>query len=157
MYKRQRYDRYHVLTKGAFARLMAYPWPGNLFQVEAFCERLILTAAKRSLDERDVDALLDPPLPPAAPAPLQALQTAAPPQDLSSASTWPQGMPPAAAGPQDMASVAAGPQGIPLADPRARQLYEALQRHEGNRMKTAAELGISKATLWRWMKKYGVE
>ena len=173
----ERYDRYHVLTKGAFARLMAYPWPGNLFQVEAFCERLILTAAKRSLDERDVDALLDPPLPPAAPAPLQALQTAAPPQDLSSASTWPQGMPPAAAGPQDMASVAAeprsmssvaagpqgmspaaaGPQGIPLADPRARQLYEALQRHEGNRMKTAAELGISKATLWRWMKKYGVE
>ena len=44
-----------------------------------------------------------------------------------------------------------------MADPRARQLYEALQRHEGNRMKTAAELGISKATLWRWMKKYGVE
>ncbi len=33
-------------------------------------------------------------------------------------------------------------------------LLEALQRHDGNRSKTAAFLGINKSTLWRKMKKY---
>ena len=37
---------------------MEYPWRGNLFQVENFCERLILTAGKRSIDENTVKRLL---------------------------------------------------------------------------------------------------
>ncbi len=41
-------------------------------------------------------------------------------------------------------------------DPKAVQLAELLQRHGGNRQKVADELGISKTTLWRYMKKYGV-
>lgn len=118
-----RYDRYHVLTKDAMTRLMAYPWPGNLFQIEAFCERLILTASKRALDERDVDTLLDP--------------LDLPPQNDLAASPLPKE--------------------VQLPDERSRQLYETLCRFGGNRMQTAAELGISKATLWRWMKKYGLE
>ncbi|MBR1709589.1 MAG: hypothetical protein IJ719_12285, partial [Clostridia bacterium] len=32
-----------------------------------------------------------------------------------------------------------------------------LRRNFGNREKTAAELGISKTTLWRRMKKYGID
>lgn len=32
----------------------------------------------------------------------------------------------------------------------------ALQQSEGNRIKAAASLGISKATLWRKMKKYEI-
>ncbi|MDO5417945.1 MAG: PrpR N-terminal domain-containing protein, partial [Lachnospiraceae bacterium] len=55
----EKYDRYHVLTSGAKKYLMNYPWPGNLFQIENFCERLILTASKRSLDEWDVKQVLD--------------------------------------------------------------------------------------------------
>ena len=35
-------------------------------------------------------------------------------------------------------------------------ILNALQRHNGNRKETAAELGINKTTLWRKMKKYGV-
>lgn len=38
--------------------MMEYPWRGNLFQVESFCERLILTAGKRSIDENTVKRLL---------------------------------------------------------------------------------------------------
>ena len=39
---------------------------------------------------------------------------------------------------------------------RAAELVELLARHHGSREKAAAELGISKTTLWRRMKKYGI-
>lgn len=42
-------------------------------------------------------------------------------------------------------------------DERAVQLSELLKKHNGNRDKVCAELGISKTTLWRHMKKYGIE
>ena len=42
-------------------------------------------------------------------------------------------------------------------DQKALQIAEALRRNDGSREKTAAELGISKTTLWRYMKKYGIE
>ena len=41
-------------------------------------------------------------------------------------------------------------------NPRAQELLELLNRFHGNREKAAAELGISKTTLWRRMKKYGI-
>ena len=53
-----KYGRYHVLTAGARKYLREYPWPGNLFQLERFCERLILTAGKRSIDEVMITDLL---------------------------------------------------------------------------------------------------
>ena len=36
-------------------------------------------------------------------------------------------------------------------------LQMALEEWGGSREKAAQALGISKATLWRWMKKYGME
>ena len=36
------------------------------------------------------------------------------------------------------------------------QLLKALKENDGNRAQTAEALGVSKATLWRWMKKYGI-
>ncbi len=36
-------------------------------------------------------------------------------------------------------------------------IIASLQRHQGNRGETAAELGISPTTLWRKMKKYGIQ
>lgn len=47
----EHYSRFHVLTHGARKLLLNYSWEGNLLQVESFCERLILTANKRSIDE----------------------------------------------------------------------------------------------------------
>ena len=35
-------------------------------------------------------------------------------------------------------------------------ILEALRRNDGDRIASAEELGISKTTLWRWMKKYGI-
>ena len=42
-------------------------------------------------------------------------------------------------------------------DPKAVELAELLRKHGGNRAAVAAELGISKTTLWRYVKKYGIE
>lgn len=39
----------------------------------------------------------------------------------------------------------------------AEELVEVLKRHRGNRQATAEELGISTTTLWRRMKKYGID
>lgn len=42
-------------------------------------------------------------------------------------------------------------------DQRAAQIAELLRKHGGSREKVAAELGVSKTTLWRYIKKYGIE
>ena len=47
-------------------------------------------------------------------------------------------------------------QDTPARDPRAEELMALLSRHHGSREKAAAELGISKTTLWRRMRKYGI-
>ncbi|MBQ6986904.1 MAG: sigma 54-interacting transcriptional regulator [Oscillibacter sp.] len=41
-------------------------------------------------------------------------------------------------------------------DERAVEIAELLKKYNGNRQKVADELGISKTTLWRHMKRYGI-
>ena len=40
--------------------------------------------------------------------------------------------------------------------PRAQVILDTLKKHGGNREQTAKELGVSKSTLWRLMKKYQI-
>jgi transcriptional regulator with PAS, ATPase and Fis domain len=47
--------------------------------------------------------------------------------------------------------------GSTLADIERRVILQTLQRNDGRRAATARELGISKATLWRKLKKYSIE
>ena len=42
-------------------------------------------------------------------------------------------------------------------DQKAAEVAELLRRYDGNRGKVAAELGVSKTTLWRYIKKYGIK
>lgn len=118
------YSRYHVVTQGGMQCLKAYPWQGNLLQLEAFLKRLILTAEKRSIDEILVRKLLRELFPSSAPVRMM-----------------PDG------------------QGIggPVACEEERQIRLALAAQGGSRERAAACLGISKATLWRKMKKYNIE
>jgi len=120
----EHYSRFHVLTKGAYEVLLHYPWKGNFIQVENFCERLILTAEKRSLDEAVVENLL---------ARLYPGETEEESEDASP-----------------------GEEEIPF-PMEAVKIKDTLFRQGGNREKTAKELGISKATLWRKMKKYHLQ
>jgi len=43
-----------------------------------------------------------------------------------------------------------------LASEEAERIHLTLKRHGGNRQATARELGISRSTLWRKTKKYGL-
>lgn len=119
----QRYTRFHPLTGGAWKLLMEYRWEGNIPQIENFCEHLILTAAKRSLDEIAVGSVLKSLYP-----------------RINRHKTL------------DHAAFAQSPQ-LPS---EAAAIIRALQENGGSREKTAQTLGISKATLWRHMKKYGI-
>jgi transcriptional regulator with PAS, ATPase and Fis domain len=61
--------------------------------------------------------------------------------------------------PRPAASRATGPgSGLgPLENAEAAAIRDALERHDGNRTRAAKDLGISRNTLWRKMKRHGIE
>ena len=126
----EKYDRYHVLSPEAMEFLLSCRWPGNLFQIENYCERLILTASKRTIDQKTARELLEE---------LYG--------ETSLSNQEGRGAAKAEKGP----SVETEEEGEDL---RRIKLVRTLKQYGGNRAKTAEALGISKATLWRWMKKY---
>lgn len=123
---RRKYNRYHVLTNGALEVLYKYPWYGNVVQLESFCDSLILTAGKRSIDEIAVKELL---------------KELYPEQMLRQEAT-------------EGTSQVRNPYAH---SDEAQKIIGLLQKNSGNRNKTAEDLGISKSTLWRKMKKYEIE
>lgn len=125
---RCKYNRYHVLTGGAREVLYKYPWKGNLIQIESFCDKLILTAGKRSIDEITVKRLLDELYP--------------------EYIMYPNG---------EQSDGGYEKETLFVQNAEARQILELLQKYGGNRERAAEELGISKVTLWRHMKKYGLK
>ena len=127
----EHYSRYHVLTKGAMEVMLDYPWKGNLFQIESFCERLILMAGKRSIDEVAVRRLLE---------------------ELYPERLTGNGTDSAAAEAEGTAK-----KELAVLPDEAVKIRELLHKFSGSREKTAQAMGISKATLWRHMKKYGIE
>jgi transcriptional regulator with PAS, ATPase and Fis domain len=48
-------------------------------------------------------------------------------------------------------------EGHPLGRAEAEVVKRTLEKHKGNRIKAAQELGISRATLWRKIKRYGLK
>ena len=123
----EQYSRYHVMTAGARKTLLEYPWEGNNIQLEAFCERMILTVGKRTITEEYVRDLLD---------------------ELyhKDASIY------AASLAEEQRMIEEYPR-YREDDSEAARLRELLKKYNGNRTLTAKELGISTTTLWRRMKK----
>jgi PAS domain S-box-containing protein len=60
-------------------------------------------------------------------------------------------------GPADTTSSAGPPGSSPLERSEAEAIRATLARHGGSRVETARELGISRQTLWRKMKKHGID
>ncbi len=53
------YSRYHIITEDAIKAIVDYYWEGNDLQLEAFCERLVLTTEYRKITKETVKYLLD--------------------------------------------------------------------------------------------------
>lgn len=114
-----RYSRHMSLTAEGLRLVPQLRWPGGFAQVDAFCERLVLSSTKRRLDEQMIRDLFN--------------------------TLYPE------------VRTVQGEQRLVVYDaPQAQQLRELLERHRGDRAAVAQELGISKTTLWRHMKKYNV-
>lgn len=116
----KKYNKYLVATQGAYERIRTLSWEGNLLQLYAFCERLVLAADHRSIDEVYIQKTFD--------------------------SLYPH-----------IREHGGERQVVVYHSPEADRIHELLEKHRGNRAQVAQELGISTTTLWRRMKKYGVE
>lgn len=127
----EQYSRYHVMTAGARRALLEYSWEGNSIQLEAFCERMILTVGKRTITEEYVRDLLD------------ELYH----QDASIYAVTPEE--------EEMLSGDCAKE--PEENPERRLLKAVLKKYNGNRTLSAKELNISTTTLWRKMKKFGLD
>ncbi|NDL67813.1 sigma 54-interacting transcriptional regulator [Anaerotalea alkaliphila] len=123
----KQYSRYHVLSAGARKVLLEYPWEGNSIQLQSFCERMVLTAQRRTLTDDYVLSLLE---------------------ELYESSFTLYGSP--------AGSPEGGGAGAAASDPLQELIHRTLKKNGGNRKLTAQELGMSTTTLWRKMKKYGM-
>jgi transcriptional regulator with PAS, ATPase and Fis domain len=119
------YRKYEILTDGAKEIVLSYPWHGNVQQLKKFCERLIILAPKKVLNEDFI---------------IKCLESHIPSFDENKASI-----------PESEKK------GIVYKSPEAARILELLEAHNGNRGKVAEEMDVSKATLWRKMKKFNIE
>lgn len=126
----EQYSRYHVMTAGARRVLLEYPWEGNSIQLEAFCERMILTVGRRTITEEYVRDLLDE---------LYHQDSSIYAAALEQEGVFSEAAEPA----EDNTELAL--------------LKSTLQKYNGSRTLTAREMGISTTTLWRKLKKYGLD
>ncbi len=127
------YSSYHVLSEGAKRAILEYSWEGNVIQLQAFCERMILTVQKRTITEDYVKDLLR-----------ELYQQDSgifdEPAELSFETETGEHLIPQDDG-----------------DPIRSLIAATLKKNQGNRKKTAEELRMSTTTLWRKMKEYGIE
>lgn len=126
-YINAKYFRYYHLTKSAKKALASFPWEGETVELYAFLERLLLSSKKRSIDANDVDQLKS----------ILYL-------------TYPK------EGDGRKADNSGEKSGSELSIVRAKQIADVLKKNRYHREKTAKELGMSKSTLWRYMKRYGL-
>ncbi len=129
----RQYSSYHVLSDGAKKAIMDYSWEGNVIQLQAFCERMILTVQRRTISEEYVKGLLQELY-------KQDSGIFDEPAELSFETENGEHLFPKEEG-----------------DPIRSLIAATLKKHGGSRKKTAAELKMSTTTLWRKMKEYGLE
>ncbi len=124
------------VSEGFLDALQAYPWPGNVRQLENFCERLVLTHPHQRLAVDHFKRLVQP----------MATAEARPAREDAAARWRPDlDVPLQRAVEQSTARV------------EEAYLRAALDRHQGRMAETAAAAGISRRTLLRKLKHYGID
>ncbi|HEY7115945.1 MAG TPA: sigma-54 dependent transcriptional regulator [Tepidisphaeraceae bacterium] len=118
-------------TEAALAALQRHTWPGNVRELENAIERAVVLCRRPQIDEADFP---------------DTLTHAAAPHPLAPASPHLDGLP-------DRAM----PLVVALEEPERRIIELALKRNSYNRQATAAELDINRTTLYKKMRKYGLD
>lgn len=105
-------------SERVMAALMAYPFPGNVRELENAIEHAFVVCAGDTIQLEDL-----------------------PPQILS-----------------EVRDATKAPSALlkPLEEAEAEVIRSLLARHRGNRQLTAAAMGVSRNTLWRKMRRYGL-
>jgi two-component system, NtrC family, response regulator HydG len=121
--------RISSISGEVFAALRQFDWPGNVRQLENLVQRLVITSPRSHI----VPELL-------------------PPEFLC-------GVPAAATEPVDEWGVATdgSPELRPIARLEKEAILDALDRAEGNVVQAADFLGMGQATIYRKIKRYGIE
>lgn len=113
------YHRHLQVPEESLRLISGLRWPGGYCQVDAFCERLTLSARKRRVDEQIIREVYN--------------------------TLYPE------------VREIEGEQRLVVYDaPEAQKIRDLLEKYKGDRAAVAEELGISKTTLWRHMKKHNV-
>jgi DNA-binding NtrC family response regulator len=145
----------------AMARLEQYDYPGNVRELENAIEHAVAVAEASRI------GTLDLPVAFRTSRQLEAHETAAPigpgPRAGSAAGELAIGAPAASSGPVARAAGAAERGAAPidrdgwsLADVEREHIRRVLERHRGNATSAAKQLGISRTTLWRKLREYGL-
>ncbi|MFK7987538.1 MAG: sigma-54 interaction domain-containing protein [Sandaracinaceae bacterium] len=127
----ERDGRSKVLTQRATSRLMAHAWPGNVRELENEMERVWVLSG----DDRVIDEDLLSPSVKRARAAKKPEAVAAPVEESGPHSTLPEA----------------------VEALERRMIAAELQRHRGNKTRTAEALGISRRNLIRKVQGYGLE
>lgn len=122
----EQYGRYIRLTRDAQTFLTGYDWPGNLWELQSVCQRIMANCSRYYVDASAIEQLI---------MPTRRLTADSCPDRVSGDASSP--LSPSAASERDV-------------------LIRTLHKYEGRRDPTASELGISVSTLWRQMKKYRI-
>ena len=121
------------IDSDARATLMAFPWPGNVRQLENVVENMVVLSQGDRLTAADIPADI------------------APPASSTSTALVHTGATPAAS----TAIVSLG--GMNLADLEKQAIEKTLEIVQGNREQAARILGIGERTLYRKIKEYGLQ
>lgn len=116
----RKYNRRIKISDAGLKLLPQLSWTGGRTQIDAFSERLVLSAHRRQIDELVIQ---------------KAFKSLYP--DILEKDG------------EERLVVYESPEGV--------KIRELLEKYHGNRSLVAKEMGISTTTLWRYMKKYGVE
>ena len=138
-YSRQN-DKAVALDPAGTAILQSYRWPGNVRQLRNFCERLAIISDCPIINREMLSAQLTE---------IHLTEESARKSSLTAEAPAEKA--------EECPSIEKTNAQDSLASRERQEILDTLLRFRGNRQKTADALGCTRATLWRKMKKYGIE
>ena len=150
----EKYGKYHVLTKDGEKEITQHLWPSGRIQLESFIERMIITAEHRNLKASDIKELYNE---------LYGEEPLCGFRETDESHNENADESDDGADENVAFDVTDYPQNrknsgssLTVQDLERDRILRIISKNMGNREKTAMELGISKTTLWRKLRKYNL-